>query len=68
MALFKLTIEGIDRTMQVKQRLISLSMTDKRGMKQMSYPSHYLTMMRRYPYPLRVIKYDYGLRCQRQVT
>ena len=31
MALFKLTIEGIDRTMQVKQRLISLSMTDKRG-------------------------------------
>lgn len=31
MALFKLTIEGIDRTMQVEQRLISLSMTDKRG-------------------------------------
>lgn len=29
--LFKLTIEGIDRTAQVEQRLISLSMTDKRG-------------------------------------
>lgn len=31
MNLFKLTIEGIDRTAQVEQRLISLSMTDKRG-------------------------------------
>lgn len=31
MTLFKLTIAGIDRTMQVEQRLISLSMTDKRG-------------------------------------
>ena len=30
-ALFKLTIEGIDRTAQVEKRLISLSMTDKRG-------------------------------------
>ena len=29
--LFKLTIEGIDRTAQVEKRLISLSMTDKRG-------------------------------------
>lgn len=29
--LLKLTIEGIDRTAQVEQRLISLSMTDKRG-------------------------------------
>lgn len=31
MTLFQLTIEGIDRTAQVEQRLISLSMTDKRG-------------------------------------
>ncbi|WP_201585235.1 contractile injection system protein, VgrG/Pvc8 family [Psychrobacter sp. HII-4] len=31
MNLFKLTIEGIDRTAQVEQRLISLSMIDKRG-------------------------------------
>lgn len=31
MNLFKLTIEGIDRTAQVEKRLISLSMTDKRG-------------------------------------
>ena len=31
MNLFKLTIEGIDRTAQVEQRLISLSMTDKSG-------------------------------------
>lgn len=31
MALFQLTIQGIDQTAQVEQRLISLSMTDKRG-------------------------------------
>ena len=29
--LFKLTIEGIDRTAQIEHRLINLSMTDKRG-------------------------------------
>ncbi len=31
MTLFQLTVEGVDRTLQVEQRLISLSMTDKRG-------------------------------------
>ena len=32
MSLFKLTIEGIDRTTTVQNRLIDLSMTDKRGL------------------------------------
>jgi phage protein D len=32
MSLFKLTIEGIDRTTVVDQRLIDLTLTDKRGM------------------------------------
>lgn len=31
MQLFRMGIEGIDRTAQIEQRLISLSMTDKRG-------------------------------------
>lgn len=31
MQLFRIEIEGIDRTAQIEQRLISLSMTDKRG-------------------------------------